>query len=96
MNTCIPIAGAGDVGKGTEQILHMLTTIDSKVEEIRSEINQHRKPNLSVHEVGQLTGRSDYTIRRWVSEGKLAAIRVQGAGPRGRLLIPRAELDRLI
>ncbi|MEI7687898.1 MAG: helix-turn-helix domain-containing protein, partial [Planctomycetota bacterium] len=49
-----------------------------------------------VEEVAELTGRSAYTIRRWISEKKLQAIRLRDGGPRGKLLIARAELERLI
>ena len=43
-----------------------------------------------------MTGRSCYTVRRWITEKKLTAIRLRDGGPRGKLLIPRSEIERLI
>jgi hypothetical protein len=77
-------------------VLAVLRRLDTKVESLRSLLGQQRKENYTIGEFAQVVGRSPYTARRWVNEGKVAAIRVQGTGPRGRLLIPRRELDRVI
>jgi excisionase family DNA binding protein len=63
---------------------------------IRELIEQTRKPILTVAEVARLVGRSEYTVRRWVGEGRLPATRVSGTGPAGRLLVRRDDVDRLI
>lgn len=78
------------------QVLGMLRTLEAKVDELRGLLSQHRKETYTIEEFARIVGRSEYTARRWVGEGKVKAIRVQGTGPRGRLLIPRSELDRLV
>ena len=64
--------------------------------EIRAVLAGVRKPYLTVEEVAQLTGRSAYTVRRWISEKRLEARRVAGIGARGRLLIASEQVNSLI
>jgi excisionase family DNA binding protein len=66
------------------------------VQEIRALLADTRKPYYAVEEVARLTGRSGYTVRRWIAENRIQATRVAGTGPKGRLLIPAGELDKLI
>jgi excisionase family DNA binding protein len=73
-----------------------LPSLEAKLEFLRELLASRRKDHLVVEEVAELTGRSAYTIRRWVAERKLRAIRLRDGGPRGKLLIPRSELERLI
>lgn len=70
--------------------------MDRKIDSLCELLARQRKEHLTVEEVAELTGRTEYTVRRWVSEGRLKAIRLAEGGPRGRLLIPRSELDRLV
>ena len=79
-----------------EEVFRIALAIREEVAELRALVADRRKPQLTIHEFAALVGRSDYTCRRWVADGRVHAIRVQGTGPRGRLLIPRTELDRLL
>lgn len=73
-----------------------VVAMERKIDGLCALLSRQRKDHLTVEEVAELTGRSEYTIRRWVSEGRLTAIRLAEGGPRGRLLIARGELDRLV
>ena len=53
------------------------------------------KDYYSVDEVAQYVHRSPYTVRRWILDGKMKAVRVAGSNSHGRKLIPHAELSRL-
>jgi excisionase family DNA binding protein len=63
---------------------------------IRDVLSGRLKSHMTIDEVAESVGRTPYTVRRWISEGRIVATRVQGTGPRGRLLVSRSELDRLI
>jgi excisionase family DNA binding protein len=73
-----------------------LQTVLDELRAIRDLLESKRKPTLTVDEVARLVGRDPYTVRTWIKRGRLRAIRVQGTGPRGRLLIERSEFDRLL
>lgn len=73
-----------------------LTRVLAELRVIRELLEQTRKPLLTVTEVARLVGRDEYTIRRWIKEHKLSATRVSGTGPKGRLLVRRDDLDRLL
>jgi excisionase family DNA binding protein len=63
--------------------------------------NQSCSPGLvqkdfyTVEEVARYVRRSAFTVRRWITEGKIAGIRLAGTGPRGRLLVSHDEFLRL-
>jgi excisionase family DNA binding protein len=78
------------------RIVIMLEQLMSKLDAIQSCLTDHMKPWLTVEEIAELTGRSPFTVRRWITEGRISATRIAGTGPRGRLLVARAELDKLI
>lgn len=70
--------------------------LERKIDSLYELLGHQRKGHYTVEELARLTGRSAYTIRRWISEGRLTAIRLAEGGPRGRLLIAHEELDRLV
>jgi excisionase family DNA binding protein len=80
----------------TELSSRRLPALEGGLDELRALLAPRRKDFYLVEEVAALAGRSEYTVRRWVAEGKLRATRLAEGGPRGRLLIPRAEMQRLI
>jgi excisionase family DNA binding protein len=82
--------------EGIDQLLRLMLVVLAAIKDIRSLLTERETPLLSVEEVANITHRSAYTVRRWVAEGRIAAIRVEGTGPRGRLLIARDELAKLV
>jgi hypothetical protein len=87
--------------EAVENLLAALTeqrfpTVEGKLEDILAGLVSRRKDFFLVEEVAAMTGRSAYTVRRWILEKKVKATRIAEGGPRGRLLIPRAELERLV
>jgi excisionase family DNA binding protein len=86
----------GEEPDNSMKLLPLIQRILDDLEDIRSLLCGQRKDYLTTHEVASATGRSEYTVRRWISEGRLEAIRVSGTGPRGRLLVPRGEMQKLV
>jgi excisionase family DNA binding protein len=74
----------------------IIRDIWTALEDIRSLVSDSKKSHYTVRDIARLTGRSDYTVRRWITAGQLRADRVAGTGPKGRLLIPHEQLSRLI
>ena len=83
-------------GDRLDKVFELLHYLKIAVEDIRAKLASKHKPHYTVEEVADLTGRSGYTVRWWVSTGRIKAIRVRGTGPKGRLLIPREQLNVLI
>ena len=78
------------------QVVGMLHELQDAVEEIRAQLAGTSKSHFTVDEVAEMTGRAPYTVRTWIKQKQIKAERVAGTGPRGRLLIPRDELKKLI
>lgn len=76
----------------TEQI----SSFSIRLETLSDLLQGATKDYYTVDEVASKTGRSTYTVRRWVKEGRIQATRIDGTGPRGRLLISCQELDNLV
>lgn len=79
-----------------DELHAMLKALQADVADVRAILQSKHKETYTVEEFADLVGRSAYTIRRWVKEKKIHAIRVAGTGPKGRLLIPHAEVKTLI
>jgi excisionase family DNA binding protein len=79
-----------------EAVEDLLRPLHAELERIRATLEARRKDHYTVEEVADLTGRTPYTVRRWISEERIKAIRISGTGPKGRLLIPREEVDAII
>ena len=79
-----------------KQVLELLIYLKVAVEGIREQLSAKRKDHYTVEEFAGLVGRTPFTVRRWVAEGRINAIRISGTGPKGRLLIARDQLDRII
>src|SRR5947208_3043265 len=79
-----------------ERLFDKVASLENQVKELHDLLANRRKEHFVVEEVAEMTGRSAYTIRRWIAEQKLQAIRLRDGGPRGKLLIPRSELERLV
>jgi excisionase family DNA binding protein len=85
-----------DADVASRQVLEVLGQLRAGQQAILECLAGRVKAHYTVEEVAALTGRSPYTVRRWLKEQKIAAIRVCGTGARGRLLIPRDALAKLI
>ena len=73
-----------------------LAELERKLDRLHDLLAARRKDQLTVAEFAEAVGRSAYTLRRWIGEGRVRAVRIADGGPKGRLLIARSELDRVI
>ena len=78
------------------RVLVELSAIKAGIEELRERERNKYKLHYTVEEVAERVCRSSYTVRRWIKEKMIHAERVHGTGPKGRLLIPREEIEKLI
>jgi excisionase family DNA binding protein len=84
------------VDEKIDRIYLMMQKMAVSMEEIRRQLEGKCKEQYTIEEVADFVRRSEYTVRRGVREGRLRAERMIGTGPKGRLLISRAELSKLI
>ncbi len=54
------------------------------------------KPFYTVRELATELGRSPYTIRRWIREGKIDALKLNSGGPRDRYLIDYSQVQEML
>jgi excisionase family DNA binding protein len=80
----------------TDRLAPLLEQILDGLRDIRELLAGQRKELYTIEEVAELTGRTPYTVRRWAKEGRIVVTRVSGTGPRGRLLVARDQLQRLV
>src|SRR4051794_12344754 len=78
------------------QHISLLPVIMATLGEVRDLLAERQKPLLTVEEFAALAGRKPYTVRTWIRERRIDALRVPGTGPKGRLLIRREELQKLL
>jgi excisionase family DNA binding protein len=91
-----PLRNASPQDGKAEGLAPILAQILKGLREILATLAGTRKEFYTIDEIAELTGRTPYTVRRWVAEKRIVATRVSGTGPRGRLLVARDQLDRLI
>jgi excisionase family DNA binding protein len=87
---------SAEVAPDTNSLSVTLSRILVALDEIRGTLAQRSKEWYTVEELADVTGRSGYTVRRWIAEGRVKATRITGTGPRGRLLISRDQLAGLV
>jgi excisionase family DNA binding protein len=90
------IISGGSDSSAFAEIVARLNQLQETIFEILSRLDGTLKDPLTVDEFAELTARAPYTVRAWIKKGLLRAERVAGTGPKGRLLIRRDELKRLI
>lgn len=78
------------------QTVAKLPKFEATLDEIRDRLTRSVKPFLTVDEVAEISGRAPFTVRRWIKEGLISAQRIKEGGPRGRLLIARDQIDKLL
>ena len=70
--------------------------LESGLADLRDRVESRTKAHFRVEEIAALTARAPYTVGTGIKEGRSAAIRIPGTGPKGRRLVPRQELEKLI
>jgi excisionase family DNA binding protein len=74
----------------------LLADVRDLLARFRDAVGGAAQPLYSINDVARYTGRTTEAVRRWVSDGHLKACRVAGTGGRGKLMIHRDELLRLL
>ena len=82
--------------EASEALRAQIHALLARLDRISAALEENRKPVYTVEELARLVGRDPYTVRAWIRAGKVRATRVAGTGPKGRLQVDRAEIDRII
>ncbi len=87
-----------DAALTDEQIRHLdlIPSLHATLDQVLEILRGRAKEFYTVDEFAELVGRASYTVRTWIRQGQITATRVHGTGPRGRLLIPHAEIAKAI
>lgn len=78
------------------QILEGIQNLSVAIREVRQLLEGTRKDFYTAEEVAEITGRSAYTVRRWLKENRLTGRKVEGSGTKGKWLVARDDLNRLV
>ena len=73
----------------------VLRQVTAALTDVSDRLADRTKDYYSVKEVAELTKRSEYTVRRWIEEGRLEAEKIQGTGAKGKWRIPREAVKQL-
>ena len=94
----LPPVGSDDMIRLRQALASLTEEVHCLRQELRASLAPQwkPKPSYTVAEVAQRLGRSAYTIRRWIKEGKLDAIKLNGGGPKDRYLIEHREVQELL
>lgn len=79
-----------------DRMLALIEPLVAKVANIDERSKTDYKEWLTAEDIAARTGRKPFTVRRWNTKGIITGIRIEGSGPRGRLLFHRSELDKLM
>ncbi len=63
-----------------QNIVQLLQDLHGDMSQVLSALQGATKDFYTVEEIAERTGRSGYTVRRWIGEGRLHAERVVGTG----------------
>lgn len=86
-----------------DDIYNMLSAINDKVNKQEAAISKLAKIGnntntklLSIREAAETLKRSTATIRRWIREDKIKAIKLNNGGDKDQYLIQSNEIEKLI
>ena len=78
-----------------DKIYELLCELSHSLQAIREQFTAAKKDFYTVAELIPIVGRSAFTIRRWINEKLIDAIRIAGTGPKGRLLVPQVAIGKV-
>jgi excisionase family DNA binding protein len=79
-----------------ERLLESIDALHATIQKMDRRLDDQSTQYYTVTEFAKLVKRSDYTVRRWIKLKKINAFKVKGSGPKGRWLIPRDQLARVL